>query len=143
MKTCALILALAGLLRADLTPILAEPNLEKRAEALLAHADKLLKSSRKAYDEGDQEALAAQVAEAKQAVTLSLESLEGTGKDPRRKSKYFKRAEIRTRVLIREVTRFSEAMNYADRPVLEPLEKELRRVNDELVRGIMGVRRKE
>ena len=60
------------------------------------------------------------------------------------KSKYFKKAEIKTRQLMRDVEDLSEAMSVVDRPLCEPLASELRRVNDALVRGILGIKpRKE
>ena len=42
-----------ALLRADLAGVKAEPNLEKRSRAALENAERALRDSRKAYQDGD------------------------------------------------------------------------------------------
>ena len=144
MKWAILLLVTAVSLRADLSAVMAEDNLEKRSELALKHAEQLLKTTRSAYDAGDMESVKRQLNEMKEAVTRSLDSLLDTKKNPRKKSKYFKKAEIKTRQLMRDVEDLSEAMSVVDRPLCEPLASELGRVNDALVRGILGIKpRKE
>jgi Na+-transporting NADH:ubiquinone oxidoreductase subunit NqrC len=136
------LLALPAL--AQLSGIKSMPDPEKRSEAALLHAEKQLKAARISYQDVRMEEVEGQIREATEAVVLSLESLEATRKDPRKKSKYFKKAEIKTRQLLREADQFSQAMSVNDRQIVDPLIQELRRVNEALVLGVMGAKpRKE
>ncbi len=128
---------------AQLSAVKSMPDPEKRSEAALLYAEKQLKAARTSYQEIKMDELQGQIGEATGAVVLSLESLEATRKDPRKKSKYFKKAEIKTRQLLREADQFSQAMSVSDRPIVDPLIRELHRVNDALVQGIMGVKPKK
>jgi hypothetical protein len=136
----AILLFAAASVPASLEKVKAEPDLEKRSELALDYGRKVLKDTRTAYDEGKLDEVKTLVSEVEAAVQLSLQSLEDTKKNPRRKSKYFKRAEIKTRDMLREADALSQHMSYADRPMLEPLRKQLHDANDELLRGIMGMK---
>jgi hypothetical protein len=127
----------AALLRADLAQVKAEPNLEKRSKLALDYAGQALKEARAAYGDGDSAKATALVAQVREAVELAENSLRETGKNPRRSPKYFKKAEIETRALLKRVEAFQDEMNVADRPTLDPLRAKVQQVHDDLLMGIM------
>jgi hypothetical protein len=136
-----LLLLPAGL-RADLTAARAEPNLEKRSQLALDNAERALKNARDTYNKGNLEGTAALIAELRESVDLAEKSLFETGKDPRKKSKWFKRTEIRTRDLLRKLEAFDREMNFTDRSMLAEVRARVQQVHDELLTGIMEGKKK-
>jgi hypothetical protein len=132
-----LMLAMIVAVRAEVPRIQAEPNLEKRAKLALDNADQALKLARDAYDKGDFPNTAGLLAEVKASVELADASLKGTGKKASRSPKAFKYAELRTSELLRRIETFSEDMNFADRPMIEPVRNTVQRVHDALLDAIM------
>jgi cytochrome c556 len=135
-------LAFAGCLRADLTRANAERNLEKRSKLALENAMAAYQAARAAYDKGDNERVAAAAAEIEESVDLAYTSLKSTGKDPRRSPKWFKRAEIDTRDLVRKLEGFQQEMSFADRPVLDKVKARVQQVHDDLLLGLMEGKKK-
>jgi len=129
-------------LRADLSKALAEPDLEKRSGLALDNAASALKAARTAYQESDGEKFHTGVAEVQESVNLAAKSLEETGKNPRKSPKWFKRAEINTRDLLRRVESFQLEMAFDDRAQLDALKARLQEVHDELLVGLMEGKRK-
>ena len=80
----AVLLFSGTLLHADLKRAMAEPNLEKRSGLALDNATAALKSARAAYDNGDNDEVAKDVAEVLESVELAATSLARSGKNPRR-----------------------------------------------------------
>src|SRR5262249_6159445 len=115
-------------LSADLSQVKAEPNLEKRSKLALDYAEQAIKDARAAYGNGDGEKSTALIAQVREAVELAENSLKETGKNPRRSPKYFKKAEIETRALLKRVEAFQDEMNVADRPTLDPLRAKVQQV---------------
>jgi hypothetical protein len=143
MAALTLLVAAAGA-RADLATVRAEPNLEKRAEKALANAKSELAAARAAYLEKEDRSQAdASLQEISDSVQLAYDSLMATGKDPRRKPKHFKRAEIKTRELMRQLDDFRAQMSALDRDVIEKVRQSLQKVHDDLLEGIMGGGRKK
>jgi hypothetical protein len=134
--------ALAGSLRADLKPALAESNLGKRSKLALDNAAVALKAAREAYAKGDNQAVAAAVDEIQQSVDLAYDSLVKTGKNPRNSPRWFKPAEISTRDLSRKLDTFQRDMDFADRPLLDKLKARVQQVHDELLLGLMEGKKK-
>ena len=136
---CVLLLApaLAGMLRADLAQVKAEPNLEKRSKLALDNAAVALKGARTAYANGESDKVQSLVSEVGDSVDLAHSSLQETGKNPRKSPKYFKHAEIETRALLKRVEAFQDEMNVADRPMLDALRTKVQQVHDDLLMGIM------
>ena len=124
--------------RADLTTALAETNLEKRSDLALTNAAAALKAARKAYEAGDSAAVAAAVSDIRASVELVAHSLKETGKNPRNHPKYFKKAEIGTRDLLRRLETFQQEMSYTDRPMLDALKAYIQEAHDGLLSGLMG-----
>ena len=130
-------LVLASSLRADLKRTLAEPNLEKRSGLAMSNAKFACQNARAAYERGDDEQVAAAVSEIQESVNLAYTSLKGTGKDPRRSSKWFKKAEIEMRSLLRKLESVQEMMSIDDRAILDKVKAQVELVHDELLLGLM------
>jgi hypothetical protein len=126
----------------DLGKVRQEPNLEKRSGLALDNATAALTAAREAYRQGDAAKAGTGVAEVLESVNLAYESLQQTGKNPRRSPKWFKRAEIATRNIMRRLDAFQQEMNYSDRQMLETLQARVRLVHDELLVGLMEGKRK-
>ncbi|MEQ1886455.1 MAG: hypothetical protein ABL967_15430 [Bryobacteraceae bacterium] len=129
---------LIALLAADLASIRQEPNLERRSELALANADHSLTTARKAYDAGDIDKTKEAIEEMQASVELANDSLRETGKDARKKPKFFKQAELNTRKLLRRIDAFREAMGYQYRPLIQPAEDRVNEIHEALLTGIMG-----
>jgi hypothetical protein len=137
--TTLLLLACAAcLLRADLGPAKAEPNLEKRSRLALENADKRMDEANQAYDAGNWDAVLAAMEESRASVDLAIESLKQSGKNPRSGGKYFKNAEIRTRELARKIESFRQKASVDERAPIEKLREHVQRVHDELLDSIMS-----
>jgi hypothetical protein len=129
-------------LRADLAKARAENNLEKRSGLALDNAVVAYDTARAAYEKGDSSGLAAAVAEMQESVELAYKSLKATGKDPRRSPKWFKRAEIRTRELLRKLDAFQQDMSFTERPMLDGAKAQIQKVHDDLLLGLMEGKKK-
>ncbi len=128
-------------LRADLKRAMAEPNLERRSGLALENAAAALKSARSAYDKGDNDEVAKDVAEVLESVDLAAASLEQSGKNPRR-SAWYKKAEISTRDLSRRLKDFQDQMSYVDRPLVDKVKARVHEVHEEILIGVMEGKKK-
>jgi hypothetical protein len=135
--TLPVMLALVVAIRAEVPRIQAEPNLEKRSKLALDNADQALKLAREAYEKSDLINTAGLLAEVKTSVELADASLKSTGKKASRSPKAFKYAELRTSELLRRIETFSQDMNFADRPMIEPVKSTIQHVHDALLDAIM------
>ncbi len=139
----AILLLLAVLLpptswfQVNLDAARAEPNLEKRSTLALKYAETALHAAEKSYSDGDWAATQKSLAEIRESVGISYESLKQTGKNPRKKPKHFKRAEIATRNLIRKLTAFRDHMAFDDREKLQPVIRYVQRAHDEILKGVL------
>lgn len=138
----ALGLALAGSSRADLKRALGEQNLEKRSQLALDNASAAYKAARAAYQQGDNDRVAACVTEIRESVELAKKSLDETGKNPRRSPKWFKKAEIETRDLLKRLDGFELEMGFSDRQMLEKTKARVQQIHDELLVGLMEGKRR-
>lgn len=126
-------------LRADLSAAKAENNLEKRAERALDNADLVFQTAQDAYfTKNDLGATHAALAELNESVELAYQSLLDTGKNPSKKPKQFKKAEIRTRELARKLTDFRERMSALDRDQIDQVRAAVQKIHDDLLAGIMS-----
>jgi len=121
----------------DLSAVKLEPKLEKRSELAMQYANTALDSAKIAYQEGRFETTQVALNEVKDAVTLSYSSLMATGKNPRKSSGSFKRAEKATRELLRRMLGFRDFMSVVDHPVLDPVMDDIKEVHEQLLTGIM------
>jgi hypothetical protein len=138
MMYLILVLALAF----DLTSVTTEPNLEKRSERALDYANLALDAARDHYNAGDYDRSQTDLQEVRDSVELAYQSLSDTGKDPRKDPKFFKRAELRTRELLRRLEGIAPGMSVIDRGSLEKVRERISEVHDNLLNGIMSKRKK-
>jgi hypothetical protein len=139
----ALLLLVAGVSLADLDQARAEPNLEKRSKLALDNAVAALKEAREAYKAGDMQKMTAKASEVQESAELAFTSLVKTGKDPRKSPKWFKRAEIESRDLLRSIETLEHDMSFDDRVILEKAKQKVQQVHDDLLTGLMeGGKRK-
>jgi hypothetical protein len=118
--------------------VMAVPNLERRSDLALRFAHSSLDGARKAYDAGDLEAMRQSLATALAGVDLSWESLKATGKNPRRSPRYFKRAEIEVRKLLKRLADLRDAVSIDDRPPVEEAYAHADKALDRLVAAVMS-----
>jgi hypothetical protein len=137
----AMVLA-AGMLRGDLQQIKAEPNLEKRSMLALDHAFDALTQARDAYAKGENAQVEKWAGEIRESVELAQASLHETGKDPRKRPKWFKRAEGSTRDLLRRLDSFQQSMDLTDRPLLDAVKAKVQQVHDDLLEGVLEGKQK-
>ena len=128
---------MVAFLALDLGAVRQEPNLERRSELALENAGAALMDAREAYQAGDLEKTKAEASEVEESVTLAYDSLRDTGKDPRRNPKFFKRAEMTTRELLRRLDGVIEAMSVQDREILSVVRDRVSDIHDDLLNGIM------
>jgi len=144
VRTHSILLALGlglistpGLLPADLKIALNERDLGKRSKLALDNAEVALKEAREAYQKGDNQALAAAAQEIEDSVSLAWDSLESTGKNPRKSPRWFKHAEIETRNLLKKLDTLQHDLAFEDRPVLDKAKARLQKVHDDLLKGVV------
>ena len=137
MKLLICLLAVAASLPADLQKVEAEPNLEKRSETALVHAEEELQIARKAYDAGELQGFKMAVDEVAQLAELSHKSLEDTGKRARRSPRYWKRAEQRLLALMRHLDSLEKAVSVDDRATVESVRKRVSETHDNILNAIM------
>ena len=138
MKALLLLLAVAACLSADsLDLVRAEPNLEKRAEKALKASETSFAVARKAAQEARLEDETKALGEVRAAIELAMQSLKASGKDPRRSPKYFKKAEITIRKLMRQLGDLEFSKGVDERKPITDLIAYLRGEHDEILVGIM------
>jgi hypothetical protein len=125
------------LLALDLSTIRSEPNLEKRSDLALEHANTALDSARDAVTAGDSAKVQAALAEVRESVELSWHSLTDTGKYARNNN-FFKRAEVRTRAFLRRLDGLHDIAQVEDQPAIEKVRARVVEIHDELIQGIMS-----
>jgi hypothetical protein len=141
LRVTAVVLGVAAAApaRADLTAAKSEPNLERRAEKALDNAAQAFQSAQKTYlVKGDVKETDSLLEEVRISIDLAYESLRQTGKNPSRSPKHFKKAEIRTRVLLRRMRDFRDQMSALDRDELDRVRAGVQKIHDDLLSEIMG-----
>jgi hypothetical protein len=124
---------------ADLEAVKKEPDLQKRSELALDAAAEALKHARALPAEGgsvtdlqlDMDAMV-------QAVELSLQSLRDTGKRPNKLGKYYKKGELRTREMLKQLENLVQAIAFDNRPPVEKARDRLVVLHDEFLFGVMS-----
>jgi len=121
----------------DLTAIRTEANLEKRSELALDYANMALDAARAGYLAGDDAKGQAALEEVRESVDLSWHALTDTGKYARN-NKFFKRAEVRTRALLRRLDGLRDTVPVDEQAAVEKVRTRVAEIHDELITGIMG-----
>jgi hypothetical protein len=137
LRTLIVFATLAGAAYADLAVVKAERNLEKRSELALDYANSVLEEAKKSYRDAPKD-FSPQMEDVEKAVDLSYRSLQDTGKAARRNPKYFKRAELRIRALLKRLDNLEKEIAMDDRQVVAAATKHIGEVHDQLLLDIMS-----
>jgi hypothetical protein len=119
----------------DLAAIRQEPNLERRSDLALGNASAAMDTARDAA--ADDVKLKAALTELRESVDLAYQSLVESGKSARRNPKFFKRAELKTRELMRRLEGLAQAVDADDRVFVENVRERVSKVHDDLIQDIM------
>jgi hypothetical protein len=115
------ILALAtccAALSADLESVRAQPNLEKRSELALVYADSALAEAKTAWRQGEMKEFSVKLDDVRDAVVLSLDSLQKTGRPPNKS--------------------FAEEVSLDDRPAVQKVNERVQAVHEEFLLGVLS-----
>jgi hypothetical protein len=140
MMRVFLILFCACTVWAGLDDIKAEPSPSRRSELALNNAEAAMTTAQEAYRSGDGPKTEQALAEVRDSIELSFSSLEQSHERPR-SSKYYKHAELRLRALIRRLEGFRNQVSFEERERVEPLEKRIQEIHDQLIQEIMSKRK--
>jgi hypothetical protein len=121
----------------DLSAIKMEPNLERRSDRAIDNASAAMDAARDAASAGDEAKTRAAHEEVRDSVDLSYQSLVDSGKSARRNPKFFKRAELKTRELMRRLEGLAQAVDAEDRIFVESVRDRVSKVHDDLIQDIM------
>ena len=132
--TFLLILILAA---ADLSGIKATPDLEKRSELALANADEEIDNARAAYKSGSVKKMQQALEDLRESVAVAADALENHPKQAR-KSKYYKRAELKTRAMLRRLTTLADEVSVDDRKPVDDVRQKVQEIHDHLLEDIMS-----
>jgi hypothetical protein len=123
---------------ADLTDIRSEKNLEKRADRAIDHAESLAHDLKKTYENESWDATKNVLAEIAQSMELAFASLTETGKSARRSPKHFKKAELKSRDILRRLDAVHTAVAVDDREAVDKVRARVQKVHDDLLQAIMS-----
>lgn len=123
----------------SLQQVRAEPKLEKRAELAIEYAGVAMARARKiVVDSGSITELSASLQQIGESCQLAIDSLRQTGKRPNKLAKQYKRAELRTRSLVRELTDLVAVLPIDNREDAVRVLKHIQSLHEELLLGVMG-----
>jgi hypothetical protein len=94
-------------------------------------------AARDASSAGESEKVKAAVEELRDSVDLAYQSLVDSGKSARRSPKFFKRAELKTRELMRRLEGLAQAVDAEDRVFVVSVRDRVSQVHDNLIQDIM------
>lgn len=147
MKTIIMLLMIGLLLSAQqqspdpFANILAEPNPEKRYAKALDLAAAEVTAARKKYENGRLEDFRASLILVEKSVRFADETLRGTGKNPAKSPKHFKRAEQKIRDIMRKLLGLEDAVSVDDRTPVRKTHDALQQIQEDIVMDIVGRRR--
>jgi hypothetical protein len=121
----------------DIAAVRAEPDSDKRSELALVNADHQLDHARQTYQGGDQGAAEAALKEVSESVDVCYDALQESHTPPR-KSKYYKRAELKLQALLRRLNGFREDSGFEMQPAVDAVVKKVSEVHDRLIADIMS-----
>ncbi len=111
---------------------------EKRSRQALTYAHLQLEAAVDAYQEHEPKQGRACLALLVEAVELATESLQSTGKHPRRNPRHFKHAEITTRRLLAALRQARQAAILQDQTDFDETIRRVELANNVLLRGILS-----
>ena len=137
LRTVLVLVTAAVSLRADVATVNAEPNLEKRSQLALEHAELEIVAAKKAYEAGEFDNFKRLLTEVGDLADVCYDALEDTGKRARRAPKWFKKAEQRMLTLMRRIGSLEKDVALEDRDLVKDLGKRVSDVHDRLLNDIM------
>jgi hypothetical protein len=124
---------------ADLEAVKKEPDLERRSDKALDAAMEVVKLARALPAEGGSLAdLQKHMDTLIEAVELSLQSLRDTGKKPHKLTRYYKRGELKTREIQKQLDILVQALAFDNRPPAEKAQARMNVLHDEFLFGVMS-----
>jgi hypothetical protein len=121
--------------------VLAEHDLQKRSDLALQEADEQISAASKAYSPtGERKDFERHLAAVGELAQLSLKSLQESGKRARKQPKYFKRAELKLRSLLRRLDTLEKEVLVDDRLPVATAKTLLTEVHEKILEDIMSKR---
>ncbi len=134
----AILLVAPSLMRADVEDVKKEPDLLKRFERAIELAEAEAKTANALVREnGSRTELMRALTEIGAATKLALESLRETGKKPAKLTKQYKRGELKTQAVMRQLKDLVLALGFEDRPAAEKIRDEVTVTHEEFLLGVM------
>ena len=115
-------------------------DLERRSREALEFALVEFEAAVTAYGSGELDRGKVALDGVAKAVEMAVDSLQSTGKHPRRHPRHFKRAEIRTRKLLGQMKQAQQKAHLEDQADFEAAIQRVERANGTLLLGIMSRR---
>lgn len=114
-------------------------NFEKKFEAALTFSDDAMRRARRVVSEaGTVAELKVALAEASGGVELSLEALRSTGKPPRKLGKQYKKGEVKSREILRQLEQLVPALSLDSRQPAEEARDQVARTHEAFLDGVMS-----
>jgi hypothetical protein len=123
---------------ADIEAVKAEPRPDRRYAKALEYGSAQIDVARKSYQEGPLEKFQPALDNVLLAVQLCNDTLRGTGKNPSKSPRDFKRAELKMREMIRRLQGVEELVAVDDRAAVTKVRARIQTIHDELLLDIMG-----
>jgi len=121
--------------------VMAENDLQKRSELALQAADDQITAASKAYSSGSEpKEFQGHLDSIVELTRLSLKSLQESGKRAGRSPKYFKRAELKLRSLLRRLDSLEKDVLSEDRPPVEKVKNLVSETHEQILQDIMSKR---
>jgi len=121
--------------------ILEERDLEKRSELALKEADDQISEAAKSYKSApEMKEFQAHLDSIGELAQFSLKSLQDSGKRAGRRPKYFKRAEMKLRSLLRRLDTLEMDVSAEDRPPVEKIKLAVAEAHEQVLQDIMSKR---
>ena len=120
----------------------AETDLEKKSRYALDFARQAVDPMVKAFREAQPAVGREWLGKIEEAVEISREALEETDKNPRKKPKHFKHAEIETRKLARDLENAKRNLIVDERELVDQTIAKVEEINRNLLFGIMQRKKK-
>lgn len=127
--------------RPDLASIRGNPMPESRYWAALEFAAARIDAARRQYQEGRIEEMQKSLGELQEAVQICDDTLRGTGRNPSKSPKHFKRAELKEREILRRLRTLEDEVGVEERSIVTKVRTKVSELHDELLYDIMGRRK--
>jgi hypothetical protein len=115
------------------------PGLEKRFEAGLAFGEEAMRQARRVVSEaGTVAELKTALAGVAAGVELSLEALRATGKSPRKLGRQYKKGEVKSRDVLRQLEQLVPAISLESRQPAEEARDRVARTHEAFLEGVMS-----